>query len=149
MRKHEAGPPAEADCAVLGEGVSGFSYPEGGQAAVTLTTPRCGGRTLDSPATPSSGDAARQDGPGAQPITRAPCDGESLPVAPKTLSWTASLRIPSQPLDLPSLGFSLRVCKMGWTVMVLTSPDCHDTEVRQHVEHAQHNTHMWQELGER
>ena len=95
MRKHEAGPSAEADCAVLGEGVSGFSYPEGGQAAVTLTTPRCGGRTLDSLETPSSGDAARWDGLGARPITRAPCGGESLPVAPETLSWAANLRIPS------------------------------------------------------
>lgn len=122
MRKHEARPPAEADCAVLGEGVSGFSYPEGGPAAVTLTTPRCGGWTLDSSATTSSGDAARRDGPGAQPITQAPCGGESLPMAPETLSWTANLRIPSQPLDLPSLCFRLRVCKMGWTVMVLTSP---------------------------
>ena len=31
MRRHEAGPPAEGDCAVLGGGVSSFSYPEGGR----------------------------------------------------------------------------------------------------------------------
>ena len=95
MRGREAGPPAEANCAVLGGGVSSFSYPEGGPAAASLTTPRCGGRSLGSPATPSSGDAARQDGLGAQPITRAPCGGESLPMAPETLPWTANLRIPS------------------------------------------------------
>ena len=95
MRGREAGPPAEANCAVLGGGVSSFSYPEGGPAAASLTTPRCGGRSLGSPATPSSGDAARQDGLGAQPITRASCGGESLPTAPETLPWTANLRIPS------------------------------------------------------